>query len=154
MIISFTHLILPFIRTLYGQGFGNLPLIHKKTVNIRVASQLITACAQREIYSNSQCKLLCDLFLSTLFPALLHPIWGFSDIPNPTLPPVYTHFGYKSHFGNHVQGMENYLCRNTELWTKVKERNLVTCRGNVKVWWIHKNSEVRWGFLNVNLNHS
>lgn len=115
MIISFTHLILPFIRTLYGQGFGNQPLIHKKTVNIRVASQLITACAQREIYSNSQCKLLCDLFLSTLFPALLHPIWGFSDIPNPTLPPVYTHFGYKSHFGNHAQGMENYLCRNTEL---------------------------------------
>lgn len=66
-------------------------LVNLKPSSSSTTGQLIIAHRQRKIYWSSQCKLLCDSFLSDSFPsaARLHQIFkGFPHLPNSTSTPA------------------------------------------------------------------
>lgn len=105
--------------------------------------QLIAAHGQRKIYWSSQCKLLCDSFLSDSFPraARLHQIFkGFPHLPNSTSTPA-------ENLGMRYQQDKNKT-GGTQRGVTFYTANIATAGGNKSVCY-DQIFHVQWNFLKM-----
>lgn len=105
--------------------------------------QLIAAHGQRKIYWSSQCKLLCDSFLSDSFPraARLHQIFkGFPHLPNSTSTPA-------ENLGMRYQQDKNKT-GGTQRGVTFCTANIATAGGNKSVCY-DQIFHVQWNFLKM-----